>query len=103
MSEDTDRILLAYHDLFRIAGGEAARIVLEDLAYVSYRDTTTTTEDAQGRFDPYRMAFNEGQRSLYNKILLRIEEGAKIQGLAPEAPKYATSNLFEERAELTVA
>ena len=95
MTPDADRILLAYHDLFRVGETEAQRLVLADLACEAYQDRTCVEEDHQGRVDPYRMAFNEGHRALYNKILLRIAEGEKLRRDGPEPPKDAISSLSD--------
>lgn len=95
MTQETDRTLLAYHDLFRIGETEAQRLVLADLAEEAFDNQTTIAKDDHGRADPYRTAFNEGQRALYKKILLRIEEGATLRREGPAPPKDAISSLSE--------
>ena len=95
MSADSDRILLAYHDLFRVGETEAQRLVLADLAEEAFYSRTTLDVDNTGRVDPIRMAFNEGHRAFLNKVFLRIEEGEKLRREGPEPPKDAISSLSE--------
>ena len=92
MTNDQREILSAYHTLFAVVGGETAKKVLADLAYEAYMDRTTAAEDSQGRLDPLVMAFREGHRALFNKLLARIREGGLL-GAPQPAAQHARSSM----------